>query len=117
MPALPRLLGPSSSSLNQLGQFLPRVEHARFHGGGRNTEDVRALIDRFLVVVNKVDDFSMFRRQTGQGLAQQLTTVLFLQGSFWIVCGVCDSCLDFLVQLGFCPTATRRERLEAYNRY
>lgn len=31
---------------HQLGQFLARIEHAGLHGCGRDTEDVRALINR-----------------------------------------------------------------------
>ena len=58
----------TSSVLDQLGQFLPRIEHARLHRRSRNTEDVRALINRLLMVVNEVDDFPMFRRQPGQCL-------------------------------------------------
>ena len=50
-----------SSVLNQLGQFLPRVEHAGLHGGGGDAEDCRALLDRLLVIVNEVDDFPMFQ--------------------------------------------------------
>ena len=34
-----------SSVLDQLGQFLPRVEHAGLHGGGGDAEDCRALLD------------------------------------------------------------------------
>ena len=37
----------SSSALDQLGQFLTRVEHAGLHRGGGNAEYLRALIDRF----------------------------------------------------------------------
>jgi hypothetical protein len=50
-----------SSVLDQLGQFLPRVEHAGLHGGGGDAEDCRALLDRLLVIVNEVDDFPMFQ--------------------------------------------------------
>ena len=53
---------PPSSVLDQLGQFLPRVEHASLHRCGRNTEYLRALINRLLVVVNEFDDFPMFQR-------------------------------------------------------
>jgi hypothetical protein len=53
---------PPSSVLDQLGQFLPRVEHAGLHRCGRNTEYLRALINRLLVVVSEFDDFPMFQR-------------------------------------------------------
>ena len=50
----------SSSALDQLGQFLTRVEHAGLHRGGGNAEYLRALIDRLLVIVHEVNDFPMF---------------------------------------------------------
>ena len=53
---------PPSSVLDQLGQFLPGVEHAGLHRCGRNTEYLRALINRLLVVVNEFDHFPMFQR-------------------------------------------------------
>ena len=53
---------PPSSVLDQLGQFLPRVEHPGLHGCSRDAEDLRALINRLLMVVNEVDDFPMFQR-------------------------------------------------------
>src|SRR3984893_1101132 len=42
--------------LDQLGQFLARIEHARFDRGLGDADDIGNLSDRFAVVVDEVDD-------------------------------------------------------------
>jgi hypothetical protein len=49
----------ASCLLDQLGQFLARIEHAGLHGCGRDTENLRTFTDRLLVVIDEIDDLPM----------------------------------------------------------
>ena len=42
------------------------AKHARLHGPGRNSNDLRDLCHQFLVVINEVDDFSLRRGKPRQ---------------------------------------------------
>src|SRR5262245_27765992 len=106
-----------STALDQPRQLPTRIEHASLHGGGRDTQNLRAFIDRLVVIVDQLDDLSMFGRQPGQCPAQQLATILFLQGSFRVIRWVGDGSLNLFVQLGVYPTAPCRQCLKAGNGY
>jgi len=82
--------------LDQSSQFSPGIEHARLHGGGRHSENLRSFTDRLLVIVYEIDDFTMPGRQMGQRLAQYLATVPLLQCDFRVIRRVRDGRLDFL---------------------
>jgi hypothetical protein len=47
--------------LNQLGQFLTRIKHARFHRGLTDADYFGNLFDGFAVIVNQVDDLAVLR--------------------------------------------------------
>jgi hypothetical protein len=55
---------------HELGQALAGVEHAGLHGRRRHADDGRDLIDRFLVVVNEVDDLAVRRGEALEASAQ-----------------------------------------------
>ena len=66
----PRLSWPTSINSRhpaQLSQLLARVEHARLYRVLRNADDLRHLFDGFLVVVDQIDHFPVFRRQRARG--------------------------------------------------
>ena len=48
--------------LDQLGQFPPRMKHARFHGRFADANDFGNLFDGLAVVVSEVDDLAVIRR-------------------------------------------------------
>jgi hypothetical protein len=50
-------------------------------------------------------------------LAQQLATILFLQGSFRVIRRVRDGSFNLFVQLRFYPAAMRRQCLKTGNGY
>src|SRR6187431_2301177 len=52
--------------LHQLSQLLASIKHAGLHGGGRNVEDQRAVLDGVLVVVDEIDDLTMIGRELRQ---------------------------------------------------
>src|SRR5262245_222670 len=106
-----------STALDQLGQLSTRIEHARLHSRGKDSQYRRAFVDRLLVIVDQLDDLSMFGRQPDQRLAQHLATILFLQGSFGVIRWVGDGSLDLFVQFGVYPTAPCRQCLKAGNGY
>jgi hypothetical protein len=54
--------------LDQCSQFFSTVEQAGLHGGGRDGENLRALLDRLLVIVDEVDDLAVFSGELGLGL-------------------------------------------------
>jgi hypothetical protein len=43
------------SLFDELSQLLAGIEHAGLHGGGRDVEDLRAVLDRLLVVVDEIN--------------------------------------------------------------
>jgi hypothetical protein len=45
----------------KLGELPARVEHAGFHSGFGDTDDLGDFFDRFAVIIDKVDDFGMRR--------------------------------------------------------
>ncbi len=47
--------------LDQLGQFLTRIKHARFHRGLTDADYFGNLFDGFAVIVNQVDDLAVLR--------------------------------------------------------
>ena len=47
--------------LDQLGQFLTRIKHARLHRGLTDADYLGNLFDRFAVIVNQVDDLAVLR--------------------------------------------------------
>jgi hypothetical protein len=49
--------------LDQCGQFLSSIEQAGLNGGGRDGENLRALLNRLLVIVDEVDDLAVIGRQ------------------------------------------------------
>ena len=65
--------------LDQVRQFLARIEHARLNRGLDDAYDFRDLFHRFLVVVDQVDYLAVLWRQADQGLAKQFAPVLFQQ--------------------------------------
>src|SRR4029078_3733 len=75
----------NSGCLEQLGQFLARIEQARLHCVFRNTDDLRDFFHRFLVVVDEIDDLPMVCRKCGQALAQRCTGILLLGRYFGII--------------------------------
>src|SRR5664280_1887009 len=71
--------------LEQVGDLLTRIEHARLDGVARHPDDLGRLVHRLLMVVDEVDDLAMLLRQLLQALPQQNTGVLFLQDNLRIV--------------------------------
>src|SRR5262249_29813719 len=90
---------------DEVGQFLARIEHARFDRGLANADDIGDLFDRFAVVVDEVDHLAVLRRQLGQGAAQQFASALLLQHGLRIVRGISDLGCDPCVQFRIDPTA------------
>src|ERR1700724_1089563 len=88
VPCFPRLSWPTSINSRhpaQLSQLLARVEHARLYRVLRNADDLRHLLDRFLVVVDQIDYFPVFPRQRGEALSQLLAFVELLDRNRWII--------------------------------
>src|SRR5262245_61841746 len=94
--------------LDRLSQFLSRVEHTGLHSGGRNAENLRALRDRLLVIVNKVDDLSMLGREPSQRFSHKLAAILLQQRSLGIIRRIDESALDLFRQLVLCPASPSR---------
>src|SRR5262245_31472548 len=69
-----------SRRLQQFRQFLARVEHARFDRILGNSNDLGDLLNRFLMIVDEIDDLPMLRCQRGQAFAQDRALVLLCDG-------------------------------------
>ena len=76
MANLYRPLPPSSRSDDSVAH----IEHARLHRVIRDPDDPRHLFDRFLVIVDEVDDLPVVRRKSCQALSQSSALVLLLRG-------------------------------------
>ena len=52
--------------LHQLGELLAGIKHAGLHGGGRDAENLRGVVNRLLVIIDEVDNLTVFARELGQ---------------------------------------------------
>jgi hypothetical protein len=48
--------------LHQLGELLAGIKHAGLHGGGRDAENLRGVVNRLLVIIDEVDNLAVFAR-------------------------------------------------------
>jgi hypothetical protein len=83
----------------QRGQSFPRMEHARFHSVFRDADDFGDLADCHLVVVDEINDLSMFRRKSRKALSQDIASLLLLDRDLRVVAGVLERGRRHLVQL------------------
>src|SRR5260370_27948061 len=102
-----------TSCIEQLCQPVPGVEHPRFHRVSRNTNDLGNFLDRFLVVVDEVNDLAMRRRQLRQAREQDFAALPRLHRDLRIVRRVLDALRCLFIPLLDRPTAQRRKRLVA----
>src|SRR5262249_55874329 len=89
------------------------AKHACLYGPDGNPNDLRYLCDRFLVIINKVDDFSLDRGKPRQALAKDDASALFVDCRFRIV-GAVHHLRGFILVVGLLPAGPERlERLVA----
>src|SRR6516164_4293629 len=70
---------------HHISELLTGVEHTRLHRRLRNADIVGDLFHRPLVIIDEVDYRGVFRGKLGQTAAENLASILVLQGSFRIV--------------------------------
>ena len=75
----------------------------------RDADDLSYLLDRFLVVVDEIDDLPMFCRKSREALPDGRTLVFLLQGDLRIVRWILDRPCRLFVQFLVRP-APQRER-------
>src|SRR5262249_41633990 len=92
------------------------AKHARLHGPGRNSNDLRDLCDGLLVIINKVDDFSLDRGEPRQAFAKDDASALFVEDRFRIVRAVHHVRGSILVGRLLPAGPERLERLVACDR-
>src|SRR5213080_99564 len=101
----------SVDSLNdhQLSDPLARVKHTRLHGVLWDPDDLGDLIDRLLVVVDKVNDLTMGGRQLCRTVEQDLGLLPILQRYLGVVLRVLDGCCRIFVQFFGRPAPQRQK--------
>src|ERR1700749_328129 len=68
--------------LEQIGELLAGIEHPGFHRALRKTDDAARFLDRFLMVVDEVDDLAVRRRQFCDTGAQDIAGVAAVETGF-----------------------------------
>src|SRR5439155_6024058 len=101
---------------HQLSDPLARVKHTRLYGVLWDPDDLGDLIDRLLVVVDKVNDLTMGGRQLCQTVEQDLGLLPILQRYLGVVLRVLDGCCRIFVQFFGRPAPQCRKRLVPSNR-